>query len=77
MAQQNEKKKGGTKKHGRSARSPAQARYNGEQRWKKNKRRRIERHLNCIMRKQGAARRRGDVPIVDDKKAEEALARCS
>jgi len=35
------KKSSGDKKHGRSGRRPAKARYNGEKRWEKNKARRI------------------------------------
>jgi len=34
-------RKGGKRKIGRMAKSPAHARYNGERRWEKNKERRI------------------------------------
>ncbi len=45
MPKQQTKRGGGAKKIGRSARSPSHARYVAEQRWEKNRSRKLARHL--------------------------------
>ena len=56
MADRQKQGKGGTKKHGRTARSPAKARYNGEMRWIRNKRKKLTAHVRRFPADRQAAR---------------------